>query len=374
MTLSKNNLSSKPNLFNTMNKFGFCFIFTLLAITSVYSQNLLANGSFENVVKIPALFADDTHYKMVEVAFDDWQPICVSSYYVHQSYENTPIRKGLKLDVKPRSGESMVALVYSGQAKNELKSAVYTPLSQPLEKNKEYYFEFYVANSLYSGYAKSGLGVQLFDTLAANPYATCELWHELRTSAAKFLSSNLVGQQVGQWTKISGTFLSDKAYKYFAIGIFLDNKDVQRGKTRTRIPEKYVLDKAIYYIDDVILREKKKEDIVQNTHSLPSIPSFQSVYFAADSWSIDKAKYEKQLENLAFYLKQKTKVTIELCGTSDFHLQDDYNKQLAEKRCQSIQHFLLKKGVPSSQILITLCKKQQKVRERRVDMRVIKNK
>lgn len=350
-------------------------LFFLFAFTSLFSQNLLPNGSFEDVVEIPVPFADDTHYRMVEVAFDDWQPICVSSYYVHHSYKNTPIRKGFKLDVKPRSGESMVALVYSGKVKDELKAAVYTPLPQALEKNKEYYFEFYVANSIYSRYAKSGLGIQMFDTLATNPYATCELWHELRTSTARFSSPKLVGQEVGTWTKISGTFLSDKAYKYFAIGIFSNNKDMQQEKTRTRVPEKYLLDKAIYYIDDIVLREKRREDLVSDSDVVVfKIPTFQSVYFAADSWDIDTTQYQKQLEHLVSYLKQQPQVAVELCGTSDYHLQDDYNKQLAQKRCESIQNYLQKRGVPLSQISITLCKGQEVKRERRVDIHIIDGK
>ena len=60
--------------------------------------------------------------------------------------------------------------------------------------------------------------------------------------------------------------------------------------------------------------------------------------------------FKKNLNKLAFYLKENPETQIEIIGYSDTQGPEIYNLKLSEKRAHSVNQYLLKKGVKQEQI------------------------
>ncbi len=79
--------------------------------------------------------------------------------------------------------------------------------------------------------------------------------------------------------------------------------------------------------------------------------SFTNVYFETNKWDVSPAA-ATELDNLTEVLKKNPSLQIEVAGHTDERGSDSYNAWLSNKRATAVKDYLLKKGVPSSQLTV----------------------
>lgn len=77
---------------------------------------------------------------------------------------------------------------------------------------------------------------------------------------------------------------------------------------------------------------------------------FDPIYFKCDSTAID-SKYWSSLDYLHHWLKINSDTQIELHGHTNGIPSHNYCKNLSQKRAESVKAYLIKKGIPSAQII-----------------------
>lgn len=77
--------------------------------------------------------------------------------------------------------------------------------------------------------------------------------------------------------------------------------------------------------------------------------TFSNVYFETNKWDITGV-YTSELDNLVSVLKQNSSMRIEVAGHADNRGSASYNTWLSTKRSNAVRDYLIKQGVPASQL------------------------
>ena len=103
--------------------------------------------------------------------------------------------------------------------------------------------------------------------------------------------------------------------------------------------------------DDNIIAENIQKEI-------EPILYIENILFDFDK-SIVKSQYYSDLDNLANWLKDNPNAELRISGRTDHYGNLEYNMKLSKKRCESVQSYLLNKGVNKSQLIISYYGKSQ---------------
>ena len=98
---------------------------------------------------------------------------------------------------------------------------------------------------------------------------------------------------------------------------------------------------------------------VTNDKSAVQMVRFDAIYFESDSISVQQ-KYWSSLDYLIHWLKSNSDTQIELHGHTNGIPSYNYCKNLGKKRAEAVKEYLVKKGIPSAQII---CKSQGKSKQ-----------
>lgn len=93
------------------------------------------------------------------------------------------------------------------------------------------------------------------------------------------------------------------------------------------------------------------EEAVVSTGLKPNGIDLTPVYFIYASSSLSYTDYSR-LQKLAYYLQFNSAVKVTLTGLTDDQGKDDTNKNLAQKRAESVKKYLIQNGVPADRILL----------------------
>jgi outer membrane protein OmpA-like peptidoglycan-associated protein len=91
---------------------------------------------------------------------------------------------------------------------------------------------------------------------------------------------------------------------------------------------------------------------LQGTASSPKFETgaqLNNIFFAHNSYEIEDISI-KELNNWVEFLKGRTDVAIELSGHTDSEGDDEFNRQLSERRAQAIARYLINNGVDGLRI------------------------
>lgn len=127
------------------------------------------------------------------------------------------------------------------------------PLSTPLIPGKTYSAEFFISLADVSKYAVDDIGM-LFSTEA--PYRNDELRIESEPQI-KHGGTSWLDEKNG-WTRISGCFIADSAYRFITIGNFHDGANTAFLEVPTNYPLAYY---SYYYVDDVRAIEVERPEL-----------------------------------------------------------------------------------------------------------------
>lgn len=214
--------------------------YILFLINFSQAQNLVPNWSFEDTVSCPSGGGQ------VNLA-TGWSSYRSSPDYCHScsnSFNSVPNNQwGHQY---PKSGEAYIGLItaHTSVVQNS-REFVGITLSQPFIPGEKYFIAFHTVMAFnnisnLSGLASNKLGLK-FSTIpfsVSNPAPIDNFAH--------IYTDTIVTDSIN-WTKISGSFISDSAYQYIIVGNFFTDSFT------TTISFNSNAHHAYYFIDDILI-------------------------------------------------------------------------------------------------------------------------
>ena len=260
----------------------------------------------------------------------------------------------------PRTGSQMVGLKTYGKGGTPTfwHEYIQTSLKTPLQKDKNYYVEFWVQRAVLSRRSSNNIGVVFTDDIMK----TGDRLPLYIPTAMK--EEKVVQTDDNQWVKISAVITADESYSHMIIGNFCPDTET----TTTKYEEGK--NGAYYYIDDVTVRPatSKEKVTVQPTqcpfpaplseipavtstteHDLPEIryEAEKTIILRNVLFETGKAELlpesKKELNKLADILYDYPNMEIEIRGHTDNVGEDAANLALSDARAHSVMEYLISK-------------------------------
>jgi outer membrane protein OmpA-like peptidoglycan-associated protein len=350
-----------------LTRFIFLICFGFLHFAGI-SQNLVQNGSFED---IKSCHDDRSHaYNIGSIRNfmpswrspnggtpDPYGPPCKSKNGRPPHLYPGPC--------VPHSGNAVVGLgiIYGGTMNpGEVRRREYiqSKLISQLKPNVEYCISFYIHFGLSSSWKASAIqavvskkrsfGASNFEPIITKPTIEASL---------KSIDSG--------WQHIKGTFIANGGEKYLTIGSFspLGTLIMTPNQPVSKKPGKEQISGAYYYIDDVVLLEKKAScpcdipnsevtDSGQEDSTLQIIPNnfiVEGLLFELKSAQLLNKEIQ-QLDSLAKWLIEHPSKTILIVGHTDNQGKEEFNTKLSFDRAISVQQYLMNKGIAQQRMSV----------------------
>lgn len=308
----------------------------LLVFKNVDGQNIVPNGSFEDVNICPEFH----------------QPCSPSGWF----YINHLVRGYFKSDIKPIGGDKDLNLVVVDTASSN-RDYWQTMLLCPLEVGKNYKVSLKLASD-YIGPNLHDIGLYFTDSfLFFSKDSVIQPRYYLN-----FLDARIKKLKNG-WFEVQKEFTATSANHFLIIGNFSDKSNKQITKERrisikrlylsvddlTIISTKGIASPEMQKIKDSLYSIKERHSNPQFYDSItirPEIPDqrkidtiiINNIEFDFDSYQI---KNSNMLQYLRNYLPDTAVKKIKITGFTDNTGSKEYNKSLSEKRAKAVAHFLV---------------------------------
>jgi hypothetical protein len=200
----------------------------LFSSVSIFGQNLVNNGSFENYTSCPSghgqiNFVDYWYTAATNLsstsASADFYHTCASSsnYSVPLSTNNNTL--GMPLAYQhPVEGNAYVGIFVYGH-NNMSREYIQAELSKPLKKDAIYSLSFYVNIPNLYGYGSSGIGGFLSSGPISSSSGIINVTPQVENPHDTIITDTL------NWVKISGSFRAIGNEKYLTIGNFRNDQN-----------------------------------------------------------------------------------------------------------------------------------------------------
>ncbi len=352
-------------------------LFVILAIfsQSVFSQNLVSNGSFENANACPVGLNE-------LFLCSNWMPYGTS----HPSPDffhscSSPHKMGVPNNAFGRQyakeGQAYVGLIAyltidkkhkeNWKLSDNHREFIQTYLEEPLIEGRRYYAEFSVNLVEDCDYAIGNMGMVFTED---SPELT---WPKIEFEYLKPQIQNKKGKLLSDtktWIKISGEFIARGGEKVLTIGNFSNDENtlVARNKA-TRLHNtfrnRFLPKIAYYFIDDVKLVLLDSLDDKNSAPIVTKINPIENEYFGTLKvgekiileniyFEFDKAALLSEsffeLDKLHRLLLETPQLEIQIEGHTDVVGNDTYNIELSQKRAAAVFDYLIKKGIDESRI------------------------
>ncbi len=242
------------------------FFFIIFTVALQAQTNLVINPSFEDTVHCPDS-DDEMNYSI------GWNSYAASPDYFNAC--SSPQTGGVAIPYN-FAGYQVAASgkAYAGFI-TYVSHTLYSPnyreyigemLSSPLTIGTKYYISFKVSMTISSlgpsNCATDKIGAMLstisYDALAFNPAPITN---------NPIIHSNTIVTDTLNWTRITGSFIADSAYKYIAIGNFFDDSN-----TDTLVMDgSNICQGAYYYLDDICV---STDSIFSTNYSYTGISTY----------------------------------------------------------------------------------------------------
>ena len=155
------------------------------------------------------------------------------------------------------------------------------------------------------------------------------------------LTANVVLiEQVNQ-TVISGTLNDQGSYE-----IKFTNKDYTTYRVKI-IKQDYLPYESMIHVIGQERRIQKLKETVALRPIEDSFTGVMNVYFGLDS---DQPNGFEDAQYLEYLMKDNPKITVEISGHTDNSGPVAYNKDLSQRRANSIKNYLIERGIDASRI------------------------
>ncbi len=236
------------------------FILSFISSSILFGQNLVVNGSFENVSTIPNN-PGQLNYAIGWTEFRD-TPDLYSALSPSPSMQVPNVAGGYQ---QPFHGDNYVGF-FAYHTTSNGREYLGTTLSSPLVVGKNYSISMYVSlaaidSNIFMTLAVSNIGAVFTNTLYsfANPYPILNNAHAY--------SLSVIGDTSATWVNIQGTFVADSAYQFLAIGNFFNDANTTVVNYFPLSPFNY----SYYFVDSVSVHEIPLTGIAEQTKHLINI-------------------------------------------------------------------------------------------------------
>ena len=314
-------------------------IILLLTISSsVFSQNMVPNSSFEEINDTIGRFTkDNIDFKN---KIKNWEsPNTASPDLITPDFEEKFISAPT-----PRTGSNSIGIQASKHKwENKYWSEyVGVQLTKPMIAHHLYHVEYYIRRAICitpsrnkDEFLKNNFGI-LFTTKPINSNSSEMLTGD---DVIQPDTSLLITKQ--QWVKISKYFTAKESYNFLYLGQFRDKNQ----NTQDIFSSYYVIDDiSVTAIDDIRKINKGLE--------LPigSIIPLKNVHFLSGTTQLSDKKSHKVLNEVVGYLNANPLVNIRINGHTDAVGNENSNLKLSEDRAKVIAQIISEKGIHKNRI------------------------
>lgn len=326
------------------------FYLLFLSFSSILSQNLVLNPSFEEYFDCPKgisfFHRNVKHWSVPNNGTTDYYNSCSD-----QMGFNNFI--GMQ---KPKTGEGFAGIyVYQ---KGNYREYVQGKLSKNLDRDKIYEVSFYINLAENSSHAIKNFQI-LFSSTKLISYTGDYIDVEKLSKKTKLLKSLQFANEgfvtdTINWIKFTAQYKASGFENYFTIGNFDSNSKLEKLKVKSQKGTS----QGHYYIDDVSIQSLKKEistetiienEIEESLFETNKIYTFKNVLFEFDkSDLLEVSKIE--LLKLSDYLLNNPELTIEIYGHTDTIGTQKRNDELSIERAKSVSDYLILHGLDERRI------------------------
>ncbi len=220
----------------------FFITLTICFATTVYTQNLVPNPSFEEISSCPDALSQIEN----AIGWEHFVPTPDLFHFCHLNDTSTiPC---------PRTGNAQARILSSAGGAGTQNEIFGIQLTDSLEIEQKYYVSFYAILRISEGFfehAKNKLGAR-FTTerycYSLNWLSQCDSTPLPIDNLAHVYTDEVIFEQ-NNWVRISGSFIADSNYKFIAIGHHFDNDNMitLSVSDSTIVPD----GSSKYFIDDV---------------------------------------------------------------------------------------------------------------------------
>ncbi|CAN5379060.1 hypothetical protein BH09BAC5_BH09BAC5_16170 [soil metagenome] len=249
-------------------------------------NNLVPNPGFESYKRIPTQCMQGNMADILNNwdAANDGTSDYITDLAMAGSYPDCKSDNGQGIQT-PHNGHGMAFLYNYYPDSRDYREYVAVTLTTPLIPGKKYYAEMYVSLTAHSGFASNNIGMSFFTGTLEKQSGY------VLTSSPQINSTEIITDSKG-WTKISGSFIADKAYTYMIIGNFFTGANT---KFQAVPPQNMGLNgtaqSAGYYLDDVVVKATESNLAVSGDTLV--MPNAWAKLNATGSKSYSWAEYSK---------------------------------------------------------------------------------
>lgn len=354
------------------------------------AQNLVVNSSFESYKYCPGKIR---HERIDEV--HAWsQPTEGSPDYFHAcSKKRSGVPDNKFGNIEAAQGEAYVGM-HLFVAKNEFsnyKEYIAGHLKKPLEAGAQYEVKFDVALAGESQFAIDRIGVLLSpEPIQVNTFGMIFNTHSFNVDCKEVNVPKYPRPQIEtsgpenientkSWHTVVDTIKAEGDEKFFTMGSFFPNKEVQSSKVN---PDGEY-SSAYYYFDNVkvaqvapppempsepeeLAEKEDKEPVEVDSTKVGFTFELENIYFEFDK-SYLKSESKEELERFHNFLLRHRELRIEIQGHTDSVGSRRYNQRLSERRAATVKRYLEQKGINGERLKTKGFGKQKPVRSNRTD-------
>ncbi len=321
-------------------------------ITTLPSQNLIQNPSFEEYVACPVRLGnfetDVAYWSTPTKGSTDYFNACSKIMGTPENFNGS----------QPSDFGKGYAGLYL-YAPDDYREYIQVPLTQTLDKGKSYQVSFYISLAERSDFAVKDFGV-LFsqDILDLNIKKELSKMHlyKIPGNIYNFMEIGYTEfyRDTRDWVLVSTVFEARGTENYMIIGNFKNNAGTRKFEIKRGAKQG-----AYYYLDmvDLSLKPSSGTDmsvspdapLINENYELDKTHIFKNVLFNFDEFQLlETAKADVQ--KIYNYLDTDKSLQINIDGHTDNIGSTSYNQYLSERRCNAVAQYLIELGLSEDRI------------------------
>lgn len=252
-------------------------------------------------------------------------------------------KQGLKYN-ETHSGYKCVAILTyhpKSERSENYREYIQAKLTEPLKKDREYFFEFWVCREVNSMYATNNIGIFLSETEISG----IENYKPLTDYKPFFNVSEMINKDKKEWVKYSGKFTAHDNSRYIIIGNFFLNDKTSFYK----VSNGGEYENAYYLLDDLALHELNYKPEPKPEIKVGEVIKLDRVFFVTAKWDL-LPESNQQLDEVVNLLNEYPQMEIAIHGHTDDRGDDNYNLDLSQNRAKSVYQYLINKGIAKERL------------------------
>jgi OmpA-OmpF porin, OOP family len=336
--------------------FILAIFWTNFALAQTKSQNLVANGSFEEKAYCPSNF-NQQQLKSVS----SWSQLNEGTPdHFHRCSEKVGVPKNIFGYQEAQEGDSYIGMAVYSPSQRNYREYLTSKLVRPLLAGEMVCIEMYISTADYSKYVTDDFGLILSnEKLKQDRNQVIAQRYTLGNPALHMLDA------FEDWVLISDVYTALGGEEFVTVGCFRIDKEL-KILSRTKESGAKEDNKWSYvYVDNVSVKSigKREEcscenDIIRSMVVDPPLElseydkvKLDAIYFDFDKDELTEESI-KELEELYGLLRKNKAMYIEIDGHTDIIGNGEYNIGLSQRRAERVIDYLVKKGIAKDRLTI----------------------